>query len=132
MFSAAGIGISLASSTDFESVLIQILALIQLTSFSGSSKIMFYYKQPMYLLFSIAILFSVGACTQAGVLNILIGIASVQAGIIYFPSLIIVIVSQLVYGFLLHRRGTLAQKQEKDIDLGHADADILSNYIKIV
>lgn len=69
---------------------------------------------------------------QGLVLCIVLGMITTTAGVVYMPSLLITLCSQLIYGFVLHRRGVLAKKEENDIDLGYQDPDILSNYIKIV
>jgi hypothetical protein len=40
-------------------------------------------------------------------------------------------VFQFAYAFYLHHKGAFKQQPEKEIDLGEADPDLLSNYIKL-
>lgn len=69
---------------------------------------------------------------QGTTLCAFLGLSNVLAALLYIPYLLILICTQLIYGFVLHRRGLVAKKVEiKDIDLNLEDPDILSNYIKL-
>jgi len=69
---------------------------------------------------------------QGLTLSVFYGFSNTLAGLLYIPYLLILLCTQLIYGFVLHRRGLVAKKMEsKDVDLNLEDPDILSNYIKL-
>jgi hypothetical protein len=69
---------------------------------------------------------------QGIVLTVFFGLSNVTALGLFIPYILILICTQLIYGFIIHRKGVLAKKtqESKDFDLNFDDPDILSNYIK--
>ena len=134
IFSCCGIvtGLGSIDSSYSLEVSIQLLAVGFLATFTAANKLLLNYLRPEYSLYRMGLVFSLTACTQALILNILLGVTNSGAGGLFFPMLLITVLVQFAYGFFLKTKGYLAKPQEQDIDLGLNDPNILSNYIKIV
>lgn len=73
---------------------------------------------------------SVGGCVQSLVLNILIGVNSSLAGMIYMPMLFLTVLCQAGYGIWLHIKGQHKTPEDNRVDLSTIDPGIISEYLK--
>jgi hypothetical protein len=72
---------------------------------------------------------SLAVCAQGLILNILLGIRDPLSGGLFTLMLSTVCIFQFIYGYTLHRKGTLREESRKDIDLGLNEENILSEFI---